>query len=168
MGKLSIDGISKNIFKTASNRIEGHQQVESNQTNPFGVSFKGNVLTADVFDSPSKANVSFSGLNTNLISKAKGKIASSAMVASITKMSDAIGSRLNTVLNFGRKITGTISNTWQKARDININSETMTKAKNVVMNKLSEPVFTNDKISSKLDVGELRNMMKSELELAMV
>ena len=42
MEKIGINiNASKNIFRAAP------KNVESNQTNPFGVSFKGNVLTPE-------------------------------------------------------------------------------------------------------------------------
>lgn len=154
MGKLSIDNISKNIFRTASINVDKHQKVESNQTNPFGVSFKGNVLTADVFDTSEKSKVSF-----------KGRLASSAMVASIAKMSDAIGSRLNTVANFGRRIKANIANSWDKANNIEINLDFITNAKNLIKTKLSEPVFANEYSPSNLDrlSVEARKNMLAEL-----
>jgi len=51
MEKLSINKIPKNFFRTV------HQKIETHQANPFGVSFKGSVITADVFETKKSGNL---------------------------------------------------------------------------------------------------------------
>lgn len=97
MSKLSIDGIiSKSIFNRNNNAIKSTQ---GSQTNPFGVSFKGNILTADVFklEQPKKLD---------LITKMtkKSKLVTSTFVSSINKFGSEIGERLDSVMQFGRNI----------------------------------------------------------------
>ena len=94
MEKLSISSVSRNIFRAAPKNIE------NNQTNPFGVSFKGNVLTADVFEK----NKNASKINFTGIASIKSKMLSSAIVGSINDFSSAIASRLDSVVSFGRRI----------------------------------------------------------------
>lgn len=145
MEKLSINNISKNFFKPAQST---HQKVESNQTNPFGVSFKGNVLTADVFETKKNSKISFTGASANLISKAanKSRMLSSAVVGSINNFGSAIGTRLNTIVNHGRRMGEKVSNLWKQAQSIEINinpkaiiegtEELIASAKNSIKSKL--------------------------------
>ncbi len=94
MEKMSVSSVSKNIFRSAP------KKVENNQTNPFGVSFKGNVLTSDVFEK----NKNTSKINFTGIASTKSKMLSSAVVGSINDFASAISKRLNSVASFGRRI----------------------------------------------------------------
>lgn len=92
---MEIKSISAKIFKTASKNTED----SCNQTNPFGVNFKGNIISADVFETAQKTN-----LVSNWSEKIRSKMASSAIVGSIGDMSAAISSRLDSVVSFGRRM----------------------------------------------------------------
>ena len=63
MANLSIPSIRERLFNTSKH--ETNTQRNSNSTNPFAASsFKGNVLTADVFESSNKkndSNINFTG-----------------------------------------------------------------------------------------------------------
>ena len=63
MANLSIPSIRARIFNTSKH--ETSTQRNSNSTNPFAASsFKGNVLTADVFESSNNKNdnkINFTG-----------------------------------------------------------------------------------------------------------
>jgi len=111
MEKISINSTSKNIFRAATKRVE------NNQTNPFGVSFKGKILTADVFENKQAKKINFTG-----ISSIKSKMLSSAIVGSINDFASEISTRLNSIANFGRRIRqnassigNQISETWNRA-----------------------------------------------------
>ena len=67
-------------------------------TNPFGVSFKGNVIQADVFESASKSNIA-----QNITEKSK--LFASAVVSGINNFNESFKSRMNSMVSFGKKIT---------------------------------------------------------------
>lgn len=99
---MEIRSISEKIFKPASNRIEN----SGAQTNPFGVSFKGNIITADVFESAEKSKVSFGSNLAQRAAKLKNRMAASAVVGSVNSMGKSLRefARVDSIINFGRKI----------------------------------------------------------------
>lgn len=150
MQKLSINKISKNFFRTSP------QKIESYQSNPFGVSFKGSVLTADVFET--KKSVS-------LIKHAskKGKILTSAIVGSISKLNSAVGTRLNSAVTFGNRIKNNISDLWNQAKSIEITFE-MPSFGNIIKSKIASRADKNSaKEIAKLPVAEIETMFENEL-----
>lgn len=104
---MEIKSISAKIFRTSSNNSENR----SNHTNPFGVSFKGNIINADVFEEKK------SDLTEN---QNKGKMLISTLVGSINSINSSIGKRLNSVVNFGRRVKETTTNLWNQANNINM------------------------------------------------
>lgn len=76
-------------------------------TNPFGVSFKGNVIQADVFESASKTNIA-----ENITEK--GKLFASAVVSGINNFNESFKSRMNSVVSFGKKITTDVFDTIER------------------------------------------------------
>lgn len=101
---MEIKSISKNIFKTKSKIENNGVENKSNQTNPFGVNFKGNMITADVFDSSNKSKISFTG--ANLVAKAanKSKMLTSAVTGSINSFNQNITRRLDSMVSSVRKV----------------------------------------------------------------
>jgi len=158
MDKLSINNIPKNFFRNAPQKIEAHQ------SNPFGVSFKGNVLTSDVFETKREIKQS-----SNLIERAsrKSKMLSSVVVGSINEFSSAVGRRLNSVISFGNRIRENVSGLWNQAKNIEITFD-MANIGNVLKSKLSQnmPAIV-DKYSvkslTKLPVGDLEEMLVARL-----
>lgn len=106
---MEIKSISKNLFGIK------RQNLESNQTNPFGVNYKGNMINADVFD------VSFTGGKEKLIEKAakKGKMWASAMVSSIN---EGISSRLDSIARFGSRMKENTINLWNSVHNFDFAS----------------------------------------------
>lgn len=106
---MEIKSISQKIFRTSPSKVENN----GSHTNPFGVNFKGNMISADVFESSEKQNVaqniSFKG--AEIAAKAMNKIKASAFVGSLGDMASAVSARFNSVVDFGRRIK-------QKAGDI--------------------------------------------------
>ena len=150
MQKLSINKISQSFIKAKPQKIEGHQ------TNPFGVSFKGNVLTADVFQKAGGENL------VRRISN-KSKMLSSVVVGSINKINSAIGTRLNSVVSFGNRIRENVSGLWNQAKNIEITFD-MAGIGHTLMSKLPEMSNRNSINNlSKLPVGELEDMLIAEL-----
>ena len=73
-------------------------------TNPFGVSFKGNVIQADVFESGKKSE----GIAE------KGKLFASAVVSGINNFNEAFKSRINSIVSFGKKVTTNIFDAMER------------------------------------------------------
>ncbi|MFA7658886.1 MAG: hypothetical protein WCY19_05590 [Candidatus Gastranaerophilaceae bacterium] len=125
---MEIKKISQNFFKTASNKIE------SNQTNPFGVSFKGNIITADIIT----ADV-FTKVGSNLAEKAskKSKMLTSAIVGSINAVSKSISTRLDSVVTFGKRIGANAADLWDKANHIEVPMPNIESIKNIVKEQVA-------------------------------
>lgn len=114
---MEIKSISQKIFKTSASKVENN----SSHTNPFGVNFKGNMISADVFESSEKAEkVSFKGAELAAKAGEKCRMLQSTIVGSLrdfsTKAKDSVadfGRRIkdNTMNLVGKlpKITGTDS-----------------------------------------------------------
>lgn len=156
MEKLSISNISKNIFRTGQNSAPS--KVEGNHTNPFGVSFKGNVLTADVFATSKNENkVSFTG--NALVSK--GKVAASAIVGSINKMKSFMN--LNSIMSPIRRAGEKISNTWNKLNNITV-GDALTSAKEALISRIPARVDSVNNIK-KQEISAIREMFAEQLAL---
>lgn len=164
MEKLSINNVSKNFFKTTQAK---RQNVENNQTNPFGVSFKGNVLTADVFDTKKNSRISFTG--ANLISKVSEK--SKMLRAAALSVNNVICARLDTIVNHGRKLGEKVSNLWKQAQSIEINinpkaiidsgEELLINAKNSI--KSGWKSLTDNNNMKSLSVENLESRLEAKL-----
>ncbi len=74
-------------------------------TNPFGVSFKGNVIQADVFESGKKSS--------NSIAE-KGKLFASAVVSGINNFNESFRARINSVVSFGKKVASNVFDSIEK------------------------------------------------------
>ena len=109
---MEIKNISQRLFRTASSSEQKCEQA-NHQTNPFGVNFKGNMITADVFDKPEKSDISFTGAKEAIIRKMN-------LSAVLAPMSEAISARLNSVMSFGRKIGANTAEAWRRANSIEI------------------------------------------------
>ncbi len=118
IGKISLHttkAVQQNAEKntTASNKLS---------TNPFGVSFKGNVIQADVFESARK------NLNGKNLAE-RGKLFASAVVSGINSFNEAFKSRMNSVVSFGKKITTNVFDTIERIGNTEISFD-MTGLKN--------------------------------------
>ncbi len=123
MANLSIPSIRARIFNTSKH--EASTQRNSNSTNPFAASsFKGNVLTADVFESSNNKNDN----NINFT----GKLKASALVGSISGIGEKFQNMINSVVAFGNRIKDNVVNGWNKLNNIEI-SFTPAKDKAVSM-----------------------------------
>jgi len=151
MEKISIKTSAVNIFKPA-----GHKH-ETKHTNPFGISFKGNVIQADVFDS-SKTRTTKKESIINKISH-KTRAVKSAFVGGINNFNTELNTRfnngINKIVSFGRKISETTKNFIKKANETYIVFD---------MNNFSTKI---GKLHSKKHDFEVKNLLKrpvSELE----
>ena len=107
MANLSIPSIRERLFNTSKHETT----TQRNSSNPFAAStFKGNVLTADVFESSTKkneGNVAFTG-----------KLKSSALVGSISGIGERFQNIINSVAQFGARIKESAVNGWNKLNEI--------------------------------------------------
>lgn len=114
---MKISQTNFSMFKPMSR--EERQEVHSN---PFGINFKGNVLTSDVFETTKAKEQKlqsnpFEGF-TKLTNKSK--MVASAIVGGMNSFNDAFRSRLNSVVSFGRQVRDNIANSWEKAKNTEI------------------------------------------------
>ena len=103
MANLSVSSIRERIFNTSK-----HESVtQRNSSNPFAASsFKGNVLTADVFESSSKKS------NNNI--NFTGKLKASALVGSISGFGEKFQNIIKSVVDFGNRAKDYATNCWNK------------------------------------------------------
>ncbi len=114
MANLSISGIRERIFNNTK-----HEQTVARNSNPFAqTSFKGNVLTADVFESSKQENQSSASI------PAKSKLYLSAMVGSIndfgSRLSEKFHAGVESVVSFCGRISNNVSNTWKEMQNTEI------------------------------------------------
>ncbi len=131
-------------FKTQ--RIQKRQEnPNTNATNPFGLTFKGVTLTADVFTPETPKENSASTNSFNEAFQKAGKLASSAWVSTLNR----INSMKQSMISFGNRMKENAINTWD------------------MLNK-TEISFTGlfkDSVTSlqKRPIGELEDMFRDEL-----
>ena len=114
---MEIKNISERIFKTSPNRNEN----AGLHTNPFGVSFKGNIITADVFESKEKSEKMSFGQNwVKGAGRLKSRMEASAIVGSFNSMGQAFGARIDSIVKFGRTIRNNTARTWGYLKNINV------------------------------------------------
>jgi hypothetical protein len=118
MANLSIPSIRERLFNTSKHE----QSTQRNSSNPFAVSsFKGNVLTADVFESSTKQNQpSFTG-----------KLKSSALVGSISGIGERFHNIINSAVQFGTNIKNSVVNGWNKLNGIEISMDFLNPVKDI-------------------------------------
>ena len=107
MQRLSINKISKKFFNITP------QKIETYQTNPFRGSFRGNFLTADVFEKKGGESLVTMILN-------KSKRLSGEIVGSINKANSAVVTKINSAVSFGKKGEEKITELWAHAKSIEI------------------------------------------------
>lgn len=153
MTKITFNTKGVGLFKSL-NKSE-NKTVQSHASNPFGISFKGNVIQADVFETTSNKE------NAGQAIKEKGKMFMSAVVGNINSFNNAIKSRLNSVVSFGKRVRDNVSNWWEQAKNTEISFD---------LNELSR--FVNEKFHmneysvgnlTKRPVGELEELWKAEM-----
>jgi hypothetical protein len=116
MANLSVSSIRERIFNTSK-----HESVtQRNSSNPFAASsFKGNVLTADVFESSNK--------KVNNTPNFTGKLKASALVGSISGIGEKFQHMINSVVEFGNRIKENVVNSFTPAKEKVISMYNSTK-----------------------------------------
>lgn len=140
-----------NIGKTLTPKQESTKTLS---TNPFGVSFKGSVIQADVFES------SNSGV-TNKISQ-KSKMFASAIVGGINNFNEAFKARMNSVVSFGRKISQNVSDTLNRWSNIEV-SLNINDFAETVKNKMFPDSQYKVKNLAKKSASELGDLLQAAM-----
>lgn len=112
---MKISKTNFTMFRPMSK--EERQEVHSN---PFGINFKGNVFTSDVFESSKAKETTNSHANPFTQLTNKSKMVASAVVGGMNSFNEAFRSRINAVISFGRKVNDTITSSWEKAKNTEI------------------------------------------------
>lgn len=146
---LTIDSIKQRIFNNTK-----HESVVSRSTNPFAqTSFKGNVLTADVFQTE---NIKEAKPSLNEKMHAKSKLMYSALVGSISDFGSKINSKLESVVAFGSRMKENVSGAWNYLRT--------TKIEDVIKDRMMDSQYSIENLSKK-SPSELGEMWKDCMSL---
>lgn len=115
---LSISSIRERIFNPTK-----HEKTVARTSNPFAqTSFKGNVLTADVFVSENAKEKQSKAINFT------GKLKASALVGSISDFGSKIKAGIETVANFAKKVKNDAVNMWNRLTETEVTFEPAIKA----------------------------------------
>lgn len=151
MAKITFNTNGVGIFKTT--RTEAKTNGAAHASNPFGISFKGNVIQADVFQTTSNRE----GVSI----RERGKMFVSAVVGNINSFNNAIKSRLNSVVSFGRQVKDNVANWWEQAKNTEITFDLNGLSQFVSEKFHNNPYGVNNLV--KRPVNELEEMLKVEL-----
>lgn len=139
MANLSIPSIRERLFNTSKHE----QTTQRNSSNPFAAaSFKGNVLTADVFESSSKQNAQ---------PAFTGKLKASALVGSISGIGERFQNMINSVVSFGNRMKNSVVNGWNKLNEIEVSFNPLKER----MSKVMDSAYNYTKNMLKNDSGKL-------------
>lgn len=169
MEKISIKTGRVNIFKPVQ------KDNEQKHTNPFGLSFKGNVLQADVFSTSKTKTNEGTGLTSQIAQK--GRAVKSAVIGGINNFNTELKTRfnngINRIVSFGKKIGEGTKAAWQKAKETSfmIDFSGISESFNNWANADVVDMIKGGKESYrvkdlvKLPVSDLRTMLHNELEI---
>ena len=115
---LSISSIRERIFNPTK-----HEKTVARTSNPFAqTSFKGNVLTADVFVSENAKEKQGNAINFT------GKLKASAFVGSISDFGSKIKAGIESAVNFAKKVKEDAVNMWTRLTETEVTFEPAIKA----------------------------------------
>ena len=153
MAKITFNTNGVGIFKSA--RTESKTNTQGHSSNPFGISFKGNVIQADIFQTTANRE----NLGTTL--HERGRVFVSAVVGNINSFNNAIKSRLNTVVSFGRQVKDNVANWWEMAKNTEITFDMNGMSRFISEKFQTNPYGVNNLL--KRPVNELEDMLRAEL-----
>lgn len=134
MADLSISGIRERIFNNTK-----HEHTVARSSNPFAVtSFKGNVLTADVF-APEKENKKekSSGLSFT------GKLKASALVGSLASAGSKWSEAVESLGAFCNRMKNGVADFWQSCKNYEISFDFISKAGKDIKSKIGSVMNTD-------------------------
>ena len=148
---MQISKIDLSLIRRAP-QGNGSETVNKNITNPFGVSFKGNVIQADVFETKR---------DTQSLGE-KSKLFASALVSGINNFNASFKARVNSIISFGKKVTTNVLDSIEKFGNTEITIDV-----NSFKETLSNKLFPDKQYSvanlTKRPVSELSTMLQSEM-----
>ncbi len=137
--------ISK-IGLTTKKTVQNNTTEKRLTTNPFGVSFKGNVIQADVFETNNKT-----GIQNNIYEKSK--LFASALVSGINNFNESFKSRMNAIVSFGKKVAKDSLETLERIGNTEVKID---------IDGIKDKIFPDRKYEvknlSKIPVEDLKNM----------
>ena len=151
--KSSIEAFNKFRASRAKKADKANETTQNNsaaQTNPFGITFKGNMIQMDVFESASKTEnteKAHSSIQEKL--QNTGKLLASAWVGTMNKFS----SLKTNAIAFGNKIKDGVISTGKKLQEFGSMEV-----------KFSNPFKYNVSYLQNQPVDELRTMLTNELQ----
>ena len=147
MAKLSIPAIRERLFNTSKHEVS----TQRNSSNPFAASsFKGNVLTADVFESSKKADQpSFTG-----------KLKASALVGSISGIGEKFHNIIESAIAFGNRMKENVVNGWNKLNEMEISFAPAKEKAISIYNSVKDTLGTSitDLVSSGISSKSIAKM----------
>lgn len=145
--------VTKVDLKVGKQSVQKTEAASTFSSNPFGVSFKGSVIQADVFQKAAP----------NVADKisAKSKIFASAIVGNINNFNSSLKSRMNAVVSFGQKIKTNVFDAIEKAKNTEISLD-FGAFKSTIMNKMFPDSQYKVKNLVKTPVSDLREMWLAE------
>ena len=163
MANLSISNIRERIFNTSKHEASV-QRPASSVSNPFAAStFKGNVLTADVFETSKPKQPAFTGAT---------KLKASALVGSLSNLGSRIQAGIENIAAFGRRIKENVTGAWQRMQETEISfaplKDACVNAKNNMIDRVHsmfEKGITARQIE-KMPIAEIRPMLANHVALA--
>lgn len=133
MANLSISGIRERIFNSTK-----HEQTVARSSNPFAVtSFKGNVLTADVFapeksEKEKSSNPSFTG-----------KLKASALVGSLASAGSKISAAFESIGAFCNKMKNWGLDAWNTLKNTEVSLDFIPKVSEKIKSKFDSALNTD-------------------------
>jgi len=149
MANLSIPNVRERIFNTSK-----HETSTKRSSNPFAAStFKGNVLTADVFESSTKKD----------IPAFTGKLKASALVGTISGIGEKFQNMINSVTKFAVRIRENIVNNWNKLEGIEISlnplkerfSNTYNSIRDVLSTSVSDLMYNTTTVKAAAKIEDM-------------
>lgn len=148
MADLSISGIRDRIFNPTK-----HEKSVSRSSNPFAqTSFKGNVLTADVF----VPNQSSDKMDNKI--SFTGKLKASALVGSLSDMGSRFHRGIENITAFANRIKDNVVGFWNKMNSMEVSFEPAKEA------LVRTGARAKDALNSMLDTG-IRHKDIAKLDL---
>ena len=163
MEKISINKNGLGIFKP--NAKKNAVQKAPGFTNPFGLHFKGSVIQADVFETPKTTTTSKVGLKEKIANS--GRVFKSSIVGGLNSFNNALKSRANSIISFGRQAKEKITQAIDFANNYDV-GQGIKQAFGSIYNRFAENREYSVQRLVKRPVEDLRGMLEAELNAAQV
>lgn len=150
---MQISKIDLSLVRKAPQKLSAAKPAEKNITNPFGVSFKGNVIQADVFETKKENSFDLGE---------KSKLFASALVSGINNFNASFKSRVNSIISFGKKITNDAVESIKKLGNTEIVVD-VDSFRETLANKIFPDRQYSVSNLTKKPVSELGSMLQTEM-----